>query len=109
WLRKIEPRDAAGYVAGQFAGGVAGIALCAAAAPTWVRDPAVNFVVTVPGRYGLLAAWLGEFVISFLLMAVVLAINGFPRLAKHTGYFAGVLVAAYVTFEAPLSGMSINP
>ncbi|MEM9163515.1 MAG: aquaporin, partial [Cyanobacteria bacterium P01_F01_bin.4] len=26
-----------------------------------------------------------------------------------TGIFAGILVATFITFEAPLSGMSINP
>src|SRR5207249_1529164 len=31
------------------------------------------------------------------------------RLARFTGLFAGTLVFAYITFEAPLSGMSINP
>jgi aquaporin Z len=43
------------------------------------------------------------------MMTVVLALNGFPNIAKRTGYAAGLLVALYITFEAPLSGMSINP
>jgi aquaporin Z len=30
-------------------------------------------------------------------------------LARYTGLFAGALVAAYITVEAPLSGMSMNP
>src|SRR3989304_987347 len=46
---------------------------------------------------------------SFLLMTVVLAASNTPRLARRTGLFAGVLVAAYITVEAPLSGMSLNP
>jgi TRAP-type C4-dicarboxylate transport system permease small subunit len=31
------------------------------------------------------------------------------RWAKFTGYFAGALVFLFIAFEAPLSGMSINP
>jgi len=31
------------------------------------------------------------------------------RLACFTGLFAGILVATYITLEAPLSGMSMNP
>jgi aquaporin Z len=109
WLKKIGPRDAAGYVAGQFAGGLLGILACRAIAPMLVRHPSINYVVTVPGPRGAAIAWIGEFVISFLLMTVVLALNGFPSIAKRTGYAAGLLVALYITFEAPLSGMSINP
>lgn len=31
------------------------------------------------------------------------------RIARPTGLFAGMLVALYITFEVPLSGMSMNP
>lgn len=109
WLKKITPRDAAGYIAGQFAGGVGGIYAYRAIAPGLIRHRSVHYIVTTSGPRGVAAAWAGEFSISFLLMAVVLALNGFPRIAKHTGCFAGALVATYITFEAPLSGMSINP
>ena len=42
-------------------------------------------------------------------MSVVLAVSNTPRLARFTGMFAGALVALYITVEAPLSGMSMNP
>jgi aquaporin Z len=41
-------------------------------------------------------------------MATVLVVSNGP-LAQWTGVFAGALVMAYVTFETPLSGMSLNP
>ncbi len=50
-LGKIEPRDAAGYMAGQFLGAAAGVAV-AAALVSAVGDPEVNYVVTAPGRGG---------------------------------------------------------
>ena len=52
--------------------------------------------------------WLA-LLISFLLMTVVLAVSNTRRLAHFTGLFAGTLVATYISLEAPLSGMSMNP
>ena len=43
------------------------------------------------------------------MMLMVLYATNTPKLARYTGIFAGSLVALYITFEAPLSGMSINP
>jgi aquaporin Z len=42
-------------------------------------------------------------------MLMVLFVTNTPKLARFTGLFAGTLVFLYITFEAPLSGMSINP
>jgi aquaporin Z len=42
-------------------------------------------------------------------MSVVLAVSNTPKLARFTGLFAGACVAAFITFEAPISGMSMNP
>jgi aquaporin Z len=54
-------------------------------------------------------AFLAEAVISCILMMVVLTATNRPRLARYTGLFAGLLVATFITVEAPLSGMSMNP
>jgi aquaporin Z len=43
------------------------------------------------------------------MMLMVLFVTNTPKLARFTGLFAGALVFLYITFEAPLSGMSINP
>jgi aquaporin Z len=47
--------------------------------------------------------------ITALLMTVVLTVSNTPRLARWTGVFAGGCVALFIAFEAPLSGMSMNP
>ena len=39
----------------------------------------------------------------------VLFVTNTPGIARYGGLFAGTLVFLYITFEAPLSGMSINP
>jgi len=36
-------------------------------------------------------------------------VNKRKRLARATGLFAGLMVATFITFEAPISGMSMNP
>jgi aquaporin Z len=108
-LGKITPADALFYVLAQFAGGVAGIA-----GATWLLrglpgDPSVNYLVTEPGPDGPAMAFAAEFLISFGLMTVILHATNHARLAPFTGLFAGGLVMAYITIEAPLSGMSMNP
>lgn len=108
-LGKLEPCAALGYVIAQFVGGTLGVLACAVALGGFVGDPAVRFVVTEPGPYGEAIAWLGEFAIAFVMLSVVVRVNRVPRLAPFTGFFAATLVALYITFEAPLSGMSLNP
>jgi aquaporin Z len=108
-LGKIAPGDAALYVLAQFAGGLAGIALATRLLVMLPADPSVNYVATVPGRAGAAVAVLAEVVISGGLMLVVLIASNHPRLTRWTGVCAGALVWLYITIEAPLSGMSMNP
>jgi aquaporin Z len=108
-LGKVPAQDALGYVSAQFAGAVLGTAAAAVLLAPWIANPTVNYVATVPGTAGLAAAFAGELAISFLLMTVVLTASNAPRVSRFTGVMAGVLVASFITFEAPLSGMSMNP
>jgi aquaporin Z len=108
-LGKITGRDAAVYVAAQFIGGVLGIGLASLALAPWIAAPTVNFVVTAPGDLGAPVAFLAEAAISFLLMLVVLSASNAQRLAPFTGVMVALLVATFITVEAPLSGMSMNP
>ncbi|MBI3418366.1 MAG: aquaporin [Verrucomicrobia bacterium] len=108
-LGKVAPWDAMFYVIAQFAGGIAGVALVAAVAGKLLAHPSVNYVATLPGSGGTGAAFLGEVVIALILMSVVLVVSNKQKLACFTGLFAGACVAAFITFEAPISGMSMNP
>lgn len=108
-LGKIERRDAAGYISGQFFGGAAGI-IAASLLLAWrTADPSVNFIATVPGTSGVIAAVVMEVAIAFLMMTLVLQMTSRPALAPFTGLGAGALVALFIAFEAPFSGMSMNP
>lgn len=108
-LGRIHGRDAVGYVAGQFSGGLLGTLLAAVLLPRWIADPTVNYAVTVPGPAGPEWAFVAELAISFGLMLMVLTLSGLERWAGWTGIVAGCLVATYITLESPLSGMSMNP
>jgi aquaporin Z len=108
-LGKIHGPDAAAYVAAQFAGALAGVSAAWFLFRTLAADPSVNFVATMPGDFGPLVAFAGEAAISFVLMLTVLAISNSGPLAGWTGIASAVLVATFIVFEAPLSGMSMNP
>lgn len=59
--------------------------------------------------YGPAVAFAAELAISFILMITVLVVTNHDRLARYTPYFVGSLYAVNITFETPLSGMSMNP
>ena len=108
-LGKIAPRDALAYVVAQFAGGVGGVLIARMALGGLLAHPDVGYAATMPGRWGVPVAFFAEAGISCLLVLVVLSVSNHPRWAAYTGVCAGLLVAGYITFEAPLSGMSMNP
>jgi aquaporin Z len=108
-LGKIEPWDAFFYVVAQFVGGVSGVAIASLLLGMVAAHPAVNYAVTRPGPLGVKVAFLAEVIISFVLLLTVLTVSNSKKWARYTGLFAGALIASYITFEAPLSGMSMNP
>ena len=108
-LGKIERWDAALYITAQFIGGAAGVLIADMFIGLPLSHSAVNFAVTVPGPAGIAAAFAAEVAISMLLMLAVLLTSNSRRLAPLTPLCAGALVATYITIEAPISGMSMNP
>lgn len=108
-LGKVATRDLVGYVCAQFIGGMVGMAAAAWAIGRWLAYPGVHFVSTRPGAGGAVVAFAAEFTIALFLMGVVLTFSNTPRLARYTGLAAATCVALFITFEAPFSGMSLNP
>ena len=108
-LGKVAAWDAVFYVLAQFAGGLAGMLVAASLLRQWLADPAVNYAVTRPGLFGAGVAFVAELLISFGFMITVLLVSNVARLAPLTGLAAGALIATYISVEAPLSGMSMNP
>ncbi len=56
-----------------------------------------------------IVSFIAEFIISFGMMTMVLVTSNHAKLSRFTPYFAGILVAIYISLEAPISGMSMNP
>ena len=108
-LGKIKPWDALFFVLAQTLGGTTGVLLVAAAAGRAFSDPPVSYAATLPGPGGAGVAFAAELAISLGLMLTVLTLVASARFARFTGLAAGCLVATYITFESPLSGMSMNP
>lgn len=108
-LGKIERWDAALYIVFQLLGGAGGVMAAEAIIGLPLRHSAVNYVPTVPGSGGPWVAFGAECLISFVLMSTMLLVSNSKRWASRTPLFAGVLVALYITLEAPVSGMSMNP
>lgn len=108
-LGKVKPWDAVFYPVSQAVGGVAGVLLAKLTLGRIFTEWPVNYIVTVPGRAGVATAFIAETVIACVMMLTVLFMTNTPRLARFTGLCGGMLVFLYITFEAPLSGMSINP
>ena len=108
-LGKIGLWDAVFYVLFQFIGGIFGVAVAAAIFGSNLSKPAVDYVVTVPGRYGTVAAFFAELFMATVLMTVILLLSNRAHLAVYVSYSVGVLIALYTFFFAQVSGFSINP
>src|SRR5207244_11320945 len=67
-LGKIKSWDALFYIVAQFIGAALGVVLVALFLGKQLADPAVRYVVTVPGPHGPWGALLAEFAIAFGLM-----------------------------------------
>jgi aquaporin Z len=108
-LGKVHGWDALFYVLAQLMGGIAGVVLAGRLIGTRIGHPAVRYAITTPGPQGDWIAFGAEFLISFLMMTTVLNVSNTKRTARFTPFFAGTLVALFIFFESPFSGMSMNP
>ena len=94
--------------AAEFTGGVLGVLIASLLIGMAIAHPTVHYAVTAPNA-GWKIAFLAEVIISFFLFLTVLIVSNSRNWGRYTGFFSGVLVATYITFESPLSGMSMNP
>jgi len=108
-LAKIGPVDAFFYMVSQFAGAITGVGIARLALDFRLSHPSVNYVVTLPGPHGQWWAFAAEMGITFVLMSVILRVSNMPKWNRYTGLLAGLLVVVYISIEAPISGMSMNP
>lgn len=108
-LGKIGFSDAVFYTIFQFLGAMLAPVLLLWAIGEPFTHEKVKYATTQPGPPGALVAFAAEFVISFILMLAVLIAMNSQRFEKAVGAIVGALIAVYIAFESPLSGMSLNP
>jgi aquaporin Z len=104
---RMRPWLAAGYVAAQLTGAIAGAAALLAWGPTGTQ---VHLGATVPGHaYGPALAVAGETGTSAALIVGLFIFIGSRRLRAWTPLLFPPLYALMVYLEAPVSGTSTNP
>ncbi len=108
-LKQISSIDCIFYILFQLAGGTFGIWLVYLIIPNLFSNPAINYIITQPGKEGEVVAFVAEFFISFVLISVVLFSEKDQRFSRYTVFIVAVLIQLFISFEAPLSGMSMNP
>ena len=108
-LGKVEFWDAIFYGVAQFTGATSGVVVANFLFRGAPGNPAVRYAATLPGIYGVGVAFAAEIVISFVLMLTILLASNHHLFSRYTPYFVGLLYAIFITLEAPLSGMSMNP
>jgi aquaporin Z len=69
----------------------------------------VSYVITTPGNYGSVIAFIAEFALSGLLMGLVLFATNHRRLARFSPFFVATITVFYYAFCPSLSGYSVNP
>src|SRR5258707_14165138 len=82
-LGKIKAWDAGFYALAQFTGAILGVVLVAQFLGRQLADPAVRYVVTVPGPYGVGIALLSEFLIAAGMMSLVLHFRNRHELSSY--------------------------
>lgn len=108
-LGKIERWDAVFYVTSQFVGGIVGVLLAELLLGAPLAHSGVNYAATVPGPAGAVVAFWAEAFISALMMSAILVISNARPINRYTGLVAAALLALFILFEAPFSGVSLNP
>src|SRR5262249_42887010 len=108
-LGKMEFWDAVFYGTAQFAGATAGVVVATFLLLGAPGNPAIRYAATLPGAQGAGVAFIAEVAMSFTLMFTVLFASHHTVLSCYTPCLVGALYAIFITFETPLSGMSMNP
>jgi aquaporin Z len=109
WLHRMHRWDAAFYIAAQFCGAFAGVLAARGIVGLRLSEPPVQFMVTLPGKYGSAIAFAFEFVLSVLLMSTVLYASNHRLLARFTPVLVALLTVLYYVLSPSISGFSVNP
>ena len=109
WLDRIHRWDALSYVVAQFLGGLAGVLLAYQMLGHHLSGPPVHYVVTVPGEYGNVVAFLAEFLLSALIMGIILFATNHRKLTRFSALLIALITIIYYVLCPSISGFSVNP
>lgn len=108
-LGRVHRWDAVSYVTAQFAGGAVGVLIAREILRMSLSAPPVSYVVTVPGSHGIPAAFVGEYLLSGLLMGIVLYASNHRLFVRFTPFLVASLTIFFYTLSSSISGFSVNP
>ena len=109
WLGRVHRLDAVCYITAHFTGAVAGVLVARQILGLRLSAPSVRYMVTLPGVYGSPVAFLGEFLLSGILMSTVLYASNKRLLARFTPGLVALLTIFYFLLSSSISGFSVNP
>jgi aquaporin Z len=109
WLRRVHRWDALCYVVAHFVGAVLGVVVAHEILGVHLSSAPVRYLVTTPGAYGKLTAFIAEFVLSGLLMGIVLYASNHRLLVRFSPILVALLTVSYFAFCSSISGFSVNP
>src|SRR5262245_20269786 len=109
WLKRVHRWDAVCYIAVHFIGALAGVLVAKQILGAPLSGPSVRYMVTLPGNFGKTIAFIGEFVLSGLLMSTVLFASNHRTLARFTPALLAMLTIFYFVLSPSISGFSVNP
>src|SRR5581483_1127641 len=97
-LNKMCRYDAMFYIISQFIGGTVAVFIMAALLGKNLTDAPVNYAVTVPAKFGVIAAAVTEYAIALITMMMVLFTSNNNKLKKCTRIFSACMVCCWVIF-----------
>ena len=115
--KKMDARDAVGYVVAQVIGAIlaAGLLLVIAKGVPGGYDPAVvgfaanGYGLHSPGHYGLGAAFLAEVILTFFLVLTVLGATDIKAPVGFAGLAIGLVLTLIHLVGIPVTNTSVNP
>ena len=108
-LNKMCKYDALFYILFQVVGGTFAVFIVASLVGKPLTDAPVHYAVTVPGKFGVTAAAITEYIIAVAMMTMVLFTSQHQFLKKYTRTIAACFVCLNVIFAGPISGFGMNP
>jgi aquaporin Z len=115
--KKMDSRDAAGYIAAQIIGGILAAAFLLVIAkgvaggydPTLTGFAANGYGDHSPGHYNLISAFVAEVILTFFLMFTVLGATDIKAPVGFAGIPIGLVLALIHMVGIPVTNTSVNP